>query len=289
MAKADVSNSAIRRKGPVGRPKSQKHTPSEAVDKRDNAKNGYQIRSVTKALDLLEAICDGNDDDVASNEEVRVTQLSKKVGLHKAGVFRLLATFESRGYVERQEQSGFYRIGMNAFEMGRKLLSRMTILSQAHPVMEDLCRRCNEAVYLAVRRGSDFLLIDLVESAQQVKVASLLGKRFPLTSGAPGQLMLAFSGQPNIVSTVTDSDFQAIRQQGYCFDQGGLGEFVSCLAAPLFNAAGSMVGAVCVVSPSFRMLEQQIDTSLLPILKDASEIISAKLGYLKHHRGLVRL
>jgi hypothetical protein len=50
-----------------------------------------------------------------------------------------------------------------------------------------------------------------------------------------------------------------------------------------------MVGAVCVVSPSFRMLELQIDTSLLPVLKDASEIISAKLGYLKHHRGLVRL
>lgn len=289
MAKAVFSNDATRRKGPVGRTKSRKHTLTDAVEKSDKASKGYQIHSVTKALDLLEAICDGDGNDVAGSEEVRVTQLSKKVGLHKAAVFRLLATFESRGYVERQEKSGFYRIGMNAFEMGRKLLSRMTILSQARPVMEDLCRRCNEAVYLAVRRGSDFLLIDLVESAQQVKVVSLLGKRFPLTSGAPGQLMLAFSGQPNIVSTVNDSDFQVIRQQGFCFDKGGLGDFVSCLAAPLFNAGGTMVGAVCVVSPSFRMVEQQIDTSLLPILKDASEIISAKLGYLKHHRGLVRL
>jgi DNA-binding IclR family transcriptional regulator len=289
MAKAIVSKSATRRKRQVVLINSRKTTPSDAVDKNDNAKKGYQIPSVTKALDLLEAICDGGGNDVAGSEELRVTQLSKKVGLHKATVFRLLATFESHGYVERQEQTGFYRIGMNAFEMSRKLLSRMTILSQARPVMEDLCRRCNEAVYLAVRRSSDFLFIDLVESAQQVKVSSLLGKRFSLTSGAPGQLMLAFSGQPNIVSTVTDNNFQAIRQQGYCYDQGGLGEFVSCLAAPLFNAGGTMAGAVCLVSPSYRMVEQQVDSSFLANLKDATEAISAKLGYLRHHRGLVRL
>jgi DNA-binding IclR family transcriptional regulator len=289
MAKAVLSTHATRRKGPVGRSKSRSHDPSDSVVNNDNPKKDYQILSVKKALDLLEAICDGGGNDVTGSEQVRVTPLSKKVGLPKAVVFRLLATFESRGYVERQEQSGFYRIGMNAFEMGRKLLSRMTILSQARPVMEDLCRRCNEAVYLAVRRDSDFLLIDLVESAQQVKVTSLLGKRFSLTSGAPGHLMMALSGQQNIVSTVTDSNCHAIRQQGYCYDQGGLGEFISCLAAPFFNAGGTMAGALCLVSPSFRMLEQQIDTSFLPNLKDACDAISAKLGYLKHHRGLVRL
>jgi DNA-binding IclR family transcriptional regulator len=289
MGKAIVSNNATRRNGPVGRAKSRKHPLTNSADKSDDAKKGYQIRSVTKALDLLEAICEAEDDDVAGSEEVRVSQLSKQLGLHKTAVFRLLSTFESRGYVERQEHTGFYRIGMNAFEMGRKLLSRMTLLRQARPVMEDLCRRCNEAVYLAVRRGSDFLLIDLVESAQQVKVASLLGKRFSLTSGAPGQLMLAFSGQPNIVSPLIENNFMAIRQQGYCVDQGGLGEFVSCIAAPLFNAGGTMVGVVCLVSPSYRMLEPQIESSFLPNLKDASETISAKLGYLKYHKGRVRL
>lgn len=288
MGKAVVNNSAIRRKGPVGRVNSRNNKPSKTAEGNDCPK-GYQISSVAKALDLLQAICDSEGSNSAGSEEVRVTQLSKRLGLNKTIVFRLLATFENRGYVEREAQSGIYRIGMNAYEVGRKLLSRMTLLRQARPVMEDLCRRYNEAVYLAVRRGSDFLFIDLVESAQQVKVASLLGMRFPLTSGAPGQLMLAFSGQQNIASTVNDCNFQTIRQQGYCADQGGLGELVGCLAVPLFNAGGVVVGAVCLVSPTFRMADQQIETSFLPGLKDASEIISAKLGYLRHYMGRIRL
>lgn len=291
MGKAVVtkSNRVVQRKETTGRVGLRTQIPAASTGHAVVAKRGYEIRAVAKALDLLEAISEIEDNDAAVSEEVRVSQLSRQLGVNKTAIFRLLATFEGRGYVEREEKSGIYRIGMNAYEVGRKLLSRMNLLRQARPVMEDLCRRCNEAVYLAVRRGSDFLFIDLVESAQQVKVASLLGKRFSLMSGAPGQLMLAFSSQQNLASATTEQTFQFIRQQGYCADQGGLGDFVSCIAAPLFNAGGTVAGALCLVSPSYRMAEPQIEGSLLPDLKDASEAISAKLGYHNHHAGRVRL
>ncbi len=287
MEKAVVSNTlATRRKEPTGRTKSRKQKPMDAAAKHDNAKNAYQIHSVARALDLLEAICAGHGHDATGSEDLGVTELSNRVGLQKAAVFRLLATFESRGYVERQEQSGFYRIGMNAFELGRKLLSRMTVLSQARPVMEDLCRRCNEAVYLAIRRGGEFLFIDLVESAQQVKIASLVGRRFPLTGAAPGQVLLAYD----------PADFQGvgpategIRRKGYHHEQGGLGDMVCSLAAPFFDSFGAVAGALCVIGPTFRMPEIQIDAKFWPLLKDASDAISSKLGYLKPYSGRIRL
>lgn len=291
MGKAVANNSAgaARRKGLPVCAGSRAQISTGCVDQKNKAKRGYEIRAVAKALDLLEALCDGDSNDSAGSEEVRVSHLSRQLGVNKTAIFRLLSTFEGRGYIEREAKSGIYRIGMNAYEVGRKLLSRMNLMRQARPVMEDLCRRSNEAVYLAVRRGGDFLLIDLVESAQQVKVASLLGKRFSLASGAPGQLMLAFSGQQNLAASAADCNFQHIRQQGYCSDQDGLGDFVSCLAAPVFNSGGTMVGSLCLVSPSFRMAESQVESMLLPNLRDASEAVSAKLGYLGHHVGRVRL
>lgn len=288
MGKAVIKNTSIHVKESSGRSKSIINTSSCTTGKSDNA-NGYEIRSVTKALDLFEAICNETDNSVAGGEEITIARLSNQLGLQKSSVFCMLATFKNRGYIEQDEKSGCYRIGMNAYELGRKLLLRMPILREARPVLEELCRRCNEAVYLVVRNGRDFLFIDLVEGDQQVKVTSLLGKRFPLTNGAPGQLMLAFSSPTGINSNASERILQSIRKQGYCVDQGGLGEGVSSLAVPLYNAGGTIAGAVCLVSPSFRMVEQLIETSYLPCLKEACETISAKLGYLKQHREQIYL
>jgi DNA-binding IclR family transcriptional regulator len=257
----------------------------------EGGRSEYEIRSVTKALDLLEAIC---DEDVhehgVSDEEVRVTQLSKRLGLSKSAVFRLLATFESRGYVERIAETGIYRIGLNAFEVGRRLLLRMGLLRHSRPVMEDLCRRCNEAVYLAIRRGSEFLFIDLVESAQQVKIASLVGKRFTLAESAPGRILLAYSAPAAARESEADADtLTAIRNNGYCYELGGLGDMVSCVAAPFFASSGEVAGALCLVGPVYRMPETQMESTYWPLLKDACVALSSKLGYLQPYKGGVRL
>ncbi|TLM68418.1 MAG: IclR family transcriptional regulator [Deltaproteobacteria bacterium] len=254
----------------------------------DRSRSDYEIRSVTKALDLLEAICEDEAHEPGGDEEVRVTELSKRLGMSKSAVFRLLATFENRGYVERIAETGIYRVGVNAFEVGRRLLLRMGLLRHARPVMEELCRQCNEAIYLAIRRGNEFLFIDLVESAQQVKIASLVGRRFPLASAAPGQVMLAYS-EAGSAEAGEDGGLSDIRARGYCLEQGGLGDMVGCLAAPFFDQSGNVAGVICVVGPTYRMPEAQVDSWFLPLLKNSSEAISSKLGFLKPYAGNVRL
>ena len=269
----------------AGAPRMKNEEVDAAVG--DGERGAYEIRSVTRALELLEAISESVvDDAIGSDDEVRISCLSQRLGMSKSVVFRLLATLETRGYVEHARESGIYRIGMNAFELGRKLLTRMVLLQQSRPVMEDLCRRCNEAIYLALRRGSEFLFIELVESAQQVKIATLVGRRFPLSKAAPGQLLLAYADNADLAAM---PDKAAIRRKGYHYEQGGLGEMVSCLAAPFFNNFGAVAGALCVVGPAFRMSETQVDAKFWPLLKDASNAISSKLGYLEPYAGRVRL
>ena len=97
-------------------------------------------------------------------------------------------------------------------------------------------------------------------------------------------MLLAYSSPADQAPVISE-----IRARGYCVEQGGLGEMVSCLAAPFFDNAGSVAGAICVVGPTYRLTESQIDAIFWPQLKAASESISSKLGYLKPYAGTVRL
>ena len=154
-------NSVECRPEKLARTRSKKPKDS-GVARKERVRTDYEIRSVANALDLLEAICAEEKSSSHNGEdEVRLTQLSQRLGMNKSVVYRMLLTFEQRGYVERIEKTGLYRIGANAYETGRRLLLRMGMLRHARPVMEELCRRCNEAVYLAIRRGNEFLFIDI--------------------------------------------------------------------------------------------------------------------------------
>ena len=240
-------------------------------------KDSYSIQSVENALDVLEALCEEDD-------EVRISRLSEKLKMNKTSVFRLLATFESRGYVERKKDSGKYKLGLSAYEIGQKLISRMGLLKHARPVMERFARGCDEALYVAVQRGNEVLFLDMVDTSQQVKIVPLVGKRFPLTTTAPGQVILANQPlsdehQPGNNDAQTLSDLGQIRQAGFACETGGLGDGICCLAVPLFSTEGELNGCLCLVGPDFRLTPEKVEKDLLPKLKETGDIISSKLGF----------
>ncbi|WP_429884374.1 IclR family transcriptional regulator [Geoalkalibacter halelectricus] len=238
-------------------------------------KESYSIRSVDNALALLEALSE-------EDEELSLSRLSERMGLNKASVFRLLATFERRGYVERRQGSRDYQLGPSAYEIGQKLLSRMGLLRKARPVMEKLVRECDEAAYLVVRRSDDALFLDMVDNLQQVKVVSLVGRRLPLESCAAGKIFLAFDDniEQNLKDKLTKEERESIRRQGFAGDCHGIGEGGSCIAVPLFDAAAEVAGVLALVGPEFRMPSERIEKQLFPALKNAGETICSKLGYL---------
>lgn len=242
-------------------------------------KETYSIQSVENALNVLEALCEDDD-------EVRISRLSEKLGMNKTSVFRLLATFESRGYVEREEISGKYRLGIAAYEMGQKFLSRMGLLKKARPVMERLVRETSEAAYLAVRRDDDLLFLDAVDTPLQVKIVSLVGKRYPLPLSAAGRVLLAGTRHSeSAAESLAGSDpaLTEILEQGFGVDHDSLGEGVTCLAVPLIDLHDNTVAALAMIGPDFRMQPPLLESELLPRLKDAGQIISSKLGYLGPH------
>jgi len=246
-------------------------------------KNDYSVHSVDNALDLLDAICD-------EGGEARVTQLSQRLGMSKTSVFRLLATFERRGFVERSDDSVKYRLGLSACEMGQKIIARMGVLRKARPTMDRLARQCNESVYFVVRRNDYVLMLDMVDATQQVRIMPLVGLRFPLLTTAAGQLFLAFennaggNGKKRAnargAAVLPATELESIRNLGFCIENQGFGEGVTCVAVPLLNGKGEATAALTILGPAFRMSRERIDHELLPQLVDAGATISAGLGHL---------
>lgn len=257
--------------------------PRELEARRRPSKD-YAIHSVDKAFDLLEAMCEGGG-------ELRIAELSQRLDLDKTNIFRLLSTFENRGYVERVDGSGGYRLGLPAYEMGQKLLSHMDLLRKARPVMDRLARQSGEAVYFMIPRKDEVLLLDVADSSHQVKVVSLVGRRFALATSAAGQVFRIFSPVESssapvkapAVTLLQEESRAKARQRGYCRNENGIDEGVALLAAPLFNAEGQVVAALAVVGPSYRMPKERIDGDLAPYLVDAARGVSTSLGYHKDY------
>ena len=240
-------------------------------------KESYTIQSVENALDVLEALGEGPDD-------VRISHLSSRLGLNKTSVFRLLATFERRGYVEKEDRNGTYRLGLTAYEIGQKFLLRMNLLRKAKPMMERLAFRCDEAVYLAVPREDQVLLLDLVDTSQQVTTISLVGQRFPLRETAAGKAILASTsstiGAPG--APLTPDENRSIIERGGAIDHGVLGEDIASVAVPVYDTHDAHLGALVVVAPDFRMDADRIQSEILPWLIEAGEITSSRLGHVGH-------
>lgn len=250
---------------------------------RFRSKSAYSIDAVAHTLEFLEALCDEDE-----SEGIRLSRLGTRLGLAKSNVYRLLMTFEDWGFVEREPASGRFRLGLSAYEMGQKVLLRMSLRQKVRPVMEELARECNETVYLAVRREGEYLLLDMAECNQRVQAISLLGRRFPLGVGAPGQLFANFEAGSDPEDLHPEPELLP-RRQGFCIDRTGFGEGLVALAVPLLRSDKSLVGCLCLVGPDFRLSAYRVESDLLPALREAGDAISRNFGFLRRALGKVRL
>src|SRR5665647_671330 len=145
----------------------------------------YSVQAVIKAIDLLEVLAqDGNSPSIMVIE--------KKLDLSRNKTFRLLATLEGKGLVEK-DKLGTYRLGLHSFQMAQHILKSTGLIRMAHPIMAELAHKLNEAIYITVMNDDEVLFLDMVDSFQQVKAADLVGKRFPCFTNAAGKVIKSVS------------------------------------------------------------------------------------------------
>ncbi|MFC1889282.1 IclR family transcriptional regulator [Thermodesulfobacteriota bacterium] len=252
-------------------------------------KSNYIIQSVSHALDVLEEF----KGDIV---ELGVTELSKKLKLHKNNVFRLLATLESRGYIEQNKSTENYHLGLRSLELGQTFIKQMGLLRQAKPIIERLCDDCGETTYLAIMRNQDVIYLDVAEASQTVRVASRVGLRLPTYCTAAGKVVIAFRPEEEIKKFLPDGlekktpgtivdekrlmdHLKKVAKQGYAIDNEEFEVGVKCVAAPVRDYTGQVIAGISVSGPMMRMDQKKISETVIPAVLNAGEQLSRRLGH----------
>jgi IclR family KDG regulon transcriptional repressor len=141
----------------------------------------------------------------------------------------------------------------------------MPLRDQAKPFLRQLVERTGECSHLAILAQGQALYIDQVESPSSLRVTTGVGTLAPLHCTALGKVMLAFSHEPlpeemPVFTPRTISDRETLRahldqtrRQGYAIDDEEYEYGVRCVAAPVFDFRGKVVGAIGISGPAGRI------------------------------------
>jgi DNA-binding IclR family transcriptional regulator len=222
-----------------------------------------------------------------------VTEIARKVDLHKSSVSRILATLERGGYVERDIDTGRYRLGLGLIALTGPLLANLDVRRVAQPALGELTRRTGETTALMVWNGHESVVVEQVQSPKEVKHTASVGTRYDTYQSASVQVFLSEMAAADVrqlferrrlvgpedtaaVEGYLDELTQA-RERGYAVNDGRTSLEEVGIAAPVHDHRGVLVAVILLSAPRFRvppaMLEQMGDA-----VADAARQVSARLG-----------
>ena len=250
--------------------------------------DGRTLGSLYKGLRILEVLSD-------HGENLGVTELSGRLGMSKAGIYRLLFTLEHTGFVRQDAETGKYGLGMRLWEFGQHVVAGLTLQHASRPVIEALAGSTGEAVHVGILDGDDVVYVDQAIGALPVQTPIFVGQRFPAAPLAIGKVILALGpegalerllakGLTKYTSrTVTDvgvyrKELRRVRAHGYAINRGEFRAEVAALAAPIFEHSGKVIAGLSLSGPITRYTDAYI-RRLVPRLLEASKETAQRLGF----------
>jgi len=252
----------------------------------DGRKHPPIVNALDRGLSILEILA-------TEGESLGVTDLSKRISVNKATVYRLLSTLASRGYVELDPEVKKYRASLGIVKLGGMILNRIELGIEAGPALKELAQRTDESAHLAVLSDGEAVYIDREVSKSLVAVKTELGMQVPLHCSAIGKAMIAFlpedelqqiidrRGLPGFTDKTITSlaklkrELSSVRKQGYAVDDEEYTVGVRCVAAPVWSHRGEVEGSIGVSGPSNRVTLERIPEIGL-IVKEIGEKIFGK-------------
>ena len=262
--------------------------PDDSANGIVDAPGVYRAPAVLHAVRLLEAFVDGP-------AEHGISELSRRAGLSKSTVHRLVATLVEVGWLERNPTTDRYRLGLKLFELGSAVAARLEVRECALPVMHDLMQRVGETVHLAILDGDHVVYAAKVESQHAIRLFMQVGGHGPAHCTGVGKVLLAHApaavverviaaGLPAFTPhTITEpaalrAHLAEVRRQGYALnvEESELG--LVSVAAPVRDHSGAVVAGLSVAGPSQRLPAAALP-SLIARTVETAEDVSRRMGY----------
>ena len=223
-----------------------------------------------------------------------VTEIARKVDLHKSSVSRILATLEKAGYVERDDSTGRFRLGLGLIALTGPLLANLDVRRMAHPELAELTQRTGETSALVVWNGHESVVVEQVPSPKQVKHTAPVGTRYDTYQSSSVQVFLAEMPPADVRRLferrlLVGPDHDAIdayldelrdaHDRGFAVNDGRTSIEEVGISAPVYDHRGVLVAAIMLSAPRFRVPQAMLEP-LGSAVGEAAGRVSARLGAL---------
>lgn len=257
------------------------------AESEDSTDAAYPIGSVDNALRLLELFAMG-----ASS--IRVSDVSRTLGVARSTAHRLLQVLASRGFVSQDRQTRAYLIGPALVRLAVAVSRGLDLATVARPVMAEVVETLGETVHLVVLHGTDAFFLESLETSKALRVGGRAGQSLPAYATATGRVLLAglspevldarlrgMTLAPLTERTITDrAALDAVlaeaRERGYATSFGESEDEVSSVAVPVRRGDGGVIASLAIGAPPSRLAEQDA-SRIASTLREAAARIAALL------------
>ena len=251
----------------------------------DGKKNIKSIVKMSKIIDVI----------AFEQSALSLSELSQRLGIAKSTLHGLLSTLVNIRYLEQEQDTGRYKLGVQLFELGSQIANTWSEKTIAKSYMKKLVEETGETVHLGMLSNGEVLYVDKQEANSSIRIDTAPGAKLPLHCTGVGKVLLAYSDESEIEKilnsklekytdqTIDDNvelrkQLEEIQKVGYGFDNQEFVDGLRCVAAPIFNHQKKVIFALSISGPLSRMKQTEI-MKYRDLLVSASKEISQKLGY----------
>ncbi len=243
------------------------------------------VQSVDRALELLAAVA-------ASDHAPTVAELAEACGINRSTAWRLLATLQSHGMVERTSSTSGYRVGYGALSLGAAA-DVASVVRRVRPVVEELSSTTGEMVSLAIVKAVTLEYVDHVSvtgatfqpwTQDQISLHSTSSGKIFLAwlsaqerDGALPQSLERYTDSTIVDRSLLDDELAQARQVGYARCVGEDAAFTNGVSAAALDARHRPIAVVNVWGPERRIPLARFD-ELGAATVDAADRIAVLLG-----------
>jgi DNA-binding IclR family transcriptional regulator len=240
-------------------------------------------QTLLRGLDVIDAVVDG---------PITLSELAAKLDLNRSTAHRLASALITRRYLTLVPRLG-YQLGPKLLALGHQAQQQTDLVQVSRQHLETLASISEDTVHLAVLETDRALYLAKISGRRRVDISSRVGERQLLTPTGIGKALLLDDGPDRWLSLFREdqaggappADLTAWLERmrhyaasGYAFDLEENEDLIRCVAAPLRDASGSIVGAISVSSAAQYLSDDRMEV-LADDVTAASRMISLDLGW----------
>ena len=253
------------------------------------------VQALDRGLMLLVAL--------AKEDKATLTELALRIGMPASSAHRLLVTLQKHGFVELDEATQEWMVGVEAFRIGSSFSQRTNLVEAGRDIMRRLMEETGETANLAIADDGDVVFMSQVEAHNPIRAFFGPGTRGPMHASGIGKALLAdlsrsdverilqkkglpeFTPKTLTSSEALFSDLASTSQRGWSLDDEERYSGMRCVAAAVYNAFGEAIAGISVSGPAVRFPDAVVSELGPKVRRAADEVTQAIGGKQKEHRA----